>query len=89
MAVAKSPLVKTAFFGQDPNWGRIFCAVGYSGSQVDEKKTSLRLGGITVAANGVAASPDPEALQRVMTAKEILVEIDLNVGLRRGHGLDL
>lgn len=34
MSVAKSPLVKTAFFGQDPNWGRIICAVGYAGAEM-------------------------------------------------------
>ncbi|MDR3592163.1 MAG: bifunctional glutamate N-acetyltransferase/amino-acid acetyltransferase ArgJ [Negativicutes bacterium] len=80
MAIAKSPLVKTAFFGQDPNWGRIFCAAGYSGAQMDEKKMALRLGGLTIAENGVAASPDAKALQKVMAAKDIAVEVDLKVG---------
>jgi glutamate N-acetyltransferase / amino-acid N-acetyltransferase len=80
MAVAKSPLVKTAFFGQDPNWGRIFCAVGYSGAQVDEQKTSLALGGLTIAEKGVGVSTDTKELQKVMAAKDIAVEINLNIG---------
>ena len=40
-SIAKSPLVKTAFFGHDANWGRILCAVGYSGAQVDPTKAHL------------------------------------------------
>ena len=80
MAIAKSPLVKTAFFGQDPNWGRIFCAVGYSGAMVEQDKISLVIGGLTIAAGGVAADPDANALQAVMAAKDIKVEVDLGVG---------
>ncbi|MDR3564653.1 MAG: bifunctional glutamate N-acetyltransferase/amino-acid acetyltransferase ArgJ [Negativicutes bacterium] len=80
MAVAKSPLVKTAFFGQDPNWGRIFCAVGYSGAQIEQEKTSLVIGGLTVAAKGTDAKPDAAALQKVMVAKDIDVVIDLGMG---------
>jgi glutamate N-acetyltransferase/amino-acid N-acetyltransferase len=80
MAIAKSPLVKTAFFGQDPNWGRIFCAAGYSGAKLDPDKTSLVIGGLTIAANGVGATPDAKALQKVMAAKDIKVEVDLGVG---------
>jgi glutamate N-acetyltransferase/amino-acid N-acetyltransferase len=80
MAVARSPLVKTAFFGQDPNWGRILCAAGYSGAKLNPGKTALTLGGITIARDGVGVSPDVKALQKVMAAREIKVEIDLGVG---------
>lgn len=81
MAIAKSPLVKTAFFGQDPNWGRILCAAGYSGAQVDPGKATLTLGGIIVARNGMNAPvADPKALQKVMAGKDILVELELGVG---------
>lgn len=80
MAIAKSPLVKTAFFGQDPNWGRIFCAAGYSGAKLDPDKTSLTIGGLIIAADGVGAKPDAKALQTVMAAKDIKVEVDLGVG---------
>jgi len=80
MSVAKSPLVKTAFFGEDPNWGRILCAIGYSGAQVDTEKTMLKFGDLTVVENGVAGKPNSTALQKVMAAKDIRVSIDLGVG---------
>jgi glutamate N-acetyltransferase/amino-acid N-acetyltransferase len=80
MAIAKSPLVKTAFFGQDPNWGRIFCAVGYSGAQVDPGKTSLVIGGLTIAKDGAGVLPDVKALQKVMAERDIKVEVDLGQG---------
>jgi glutamate N-acetyltransferase/amino-acid N-acetyltransferase len=80
MAIAKSPLVKTAFFGQDPNWGRILCAAGYSGAKMDPAKASLALGGIVVAKGGMNAAADPKALAPVMAAKDILVEVDLGIG---------
>lgn len=80
MAVAKSPLVKTAFFGQDPNWGRILCAVGYSGAKADPAKTSLVIGGVTVVRAGLGIKPDLEALRQVMSAKEITVEVELGLG---------
>ncbi|MDT8902643.1 bifunctional glutamate N-acetyltransferase/amino-acid acetyltransferase ArgJ [Anaeroselena agilis] len=81
MSVARSPLVKTAFFGQDPNWGRILCAVGYSGATVEPAKSKLTLGGIIVAENGMnAAVSDAKALQKVMAEKDIVVEIELGTG---------
>ncbi len=80
MSVAKSPLVKTAFFGQDPNWGRILCAAGYSGAKIDPDKATLALGGIVVAKGGMNAVADAKALQKVMADKDILVELDLGVG---------
>ena len=55
MTVAKSPLVKTAFFGEDPNWGPILCAIGYSEAQVDQKNTVLKLGGITILRMGLVS----------------------------------
>lgn len=80
MAVAKSPLVKTAFFGEDPNWGRILCAVGYSGAAADPAKTSLQIGGIQVVAAGLGVQPDLEALRKAMAAGDINVDIELGLG---------
>lgn len=80
MTIAKSPLVKTAFFGQDPNWGRILCAAGYSGAKMDPAKTTLALGGIVVAKGGMNAVADAKTLAPVMAAKDILVEVDLGAG---------
>ncbi|CUH95193.1 Arginine biosynthesis bifunctional protein ArgJ [Propionispora sp. 2/2-37] len=80
MAIAKSPLVKTAFFGQDPNWGRILCAVGYSEAAVVPEKTSLDISGITIVENGLGVPYDEHALRTVMAAHDIVVNVDLAAG---------
>ncbi len=80
MAVAKSPLVKTAFFGEDPNWGRILCAVGYSGIGADPEKTSLTIGDLTIVTAGMGAQVDEEALKKIMSEHDIAVTVDLGMG---------
>lgn len=81
MAIAKSPLVKTAFFGQDPNWGRILCAVGYSGATTQLDKTSLTIGDLTIVVNGQGAVGfDTAKLKAVMAAKDIAITVDLGLG---------
>lgn len=80
MSVAKSPLVKTAFFGEDPNWGRVICAVGYAGIPMDPKTTVVKFGGILVYANGVGAACDEEALRAVMGEHDIAIDIDMGAG---------
>lgn len=80
MAVANSPLVKTAFFGEDPNWGRVICAVGYSGADMVPEKTVVKFGGITIFDCGVGAAYDSEALVKVMREKDITIDIELNMG---------
>ncbi|SFH67578.1 glutamate N-acetyltransferase [Selenomonas ruminantium] len=80
MSVAKSPLVKTAFFGEDPNWGRVICAVGYAGVSMDPQKTVVKFGDIPVYANGVGAEFDEEALRKVMAEHDIVIDIDMGAG---------
>lgn len=80
MSVAKSPLVKTAFFGEDPNWGRVICAVGYAGVPMTPEKTVVKFGGIPVYVRGTGTSFDAAALDKVMEAHDITVTIDLGVG---------
>ena len=80
MSVANSPLVKTAFFGEDPNWGRVICAVGYAGVPMNPNHTTVKFGGIPVYADGMGVSYDADALRTVMTAHDIVVEIDLKNG---------
>lgn len=80
MAIANSPLVKTAFFGEDPNWGRVICAVGYSGADMVPEKTVVKFGGITIFANGTGATYDEKALAHVMKEKDIVINIELNMG---------
>lgn len=80
MAIANSPLVKTAFFGEDPNWGRVICAVGYSGADMVPEKTVVKFGGISIFANGTGATYDEKALAHVMKQKDIVIDIELNMG---------
>lgn len=80
MSVAKSPLVKTAFFGEDPNWGRVICAVGYAGVPMDPNKTVVKFGDIPVYANGVGADYDEAELRKVMEAHDIVIGIDMGEG---------
>ena len=81
MAIANSSLVKTAFFGQDANWGRIFAAVGYSGAVVDQSRLSLRFDDVCMAVNGVFAGEDAEARgTEVLKQDEFTVSVDLGIG---------
>ncbi|MBQ9615505.1 MAG: bifunctional glutamate N-acetyltransferase/amino-acid acetyltransferase ArgJ [Selenomonadaceae bacterium] len=80
MSVAKSPLVKTAFFGEDPNWGRVICAVGYAGVPMTPEKTVVEFGGIPVYAHGVGARYDEEALRKVMSEHDIVITVDMGDG---------
>ena len=80
MSVAKSPLVKTAFFGEDPNWGRVICAVGYSGVKINPSSTVVKFGGIPVYAHSVGATYDESALKKIMVAHDITIDIELGLG---------
>lgn len=80
MTIAKSPLVKTAFFGQDPNWGRILCAVGYSEAKADPEAVALTIGGLPVVTAGQGVAGQEEALKEVMAEHDIAMTVDLGVG---------
>ena len=81
LAIANSSLVKTAFFGQDANWGRIFAAVGYSGATVDQSRLSLCFNDVYMARDGVFAGGDAEARgTEVLKMKEFSVCVDLGLG---------
>ena len=84
LAIANSPLVKTAIAGEDANWGRIVAAIGKSGERADRDKLQVRIGGVLVARNG-GRVPDydegPVAAQ--MKGQEIRIEIEL--GLAKGR----
>lgn len=80
MAIAKSPLVKTAFFGKDPNWGRIVCAAGYSGAQMEPDKVNLEIGGVRLVENGMNCNVPLESLKDIMEQHDISMKIDLGAG---------
>jgi glutamate N-acetyltransferase/amino-acid N-acetyltransferase len=80
-AVGNSPLVKTAFFGRDANWGRIVCALGRSGAVFDPDDVTVRIGGVPVFEAGMPVADDLDALLAPhMRRGEIPVDIVL------GHG---
>ena len=79
-AVLNSLLVKTAFFGEDANWGRILAAMGYAGVSFDPQKTELFIGPIKVADGGRQAEFDEDVLSDYLKEKEISMTIDLHSG---------
>lgn len=78
--IAKSPLVKTAFYGEDANWGRIVAAAGYSGEEVAPDKMSLWFGGVHVFANGTPTQYSEEAATAAMRPRDVSVKLDLGLG---------
>ncbi len=81
--IANSPLVKTAFFGCDPNVGRILMAAGSSGAAVESDKLTLAIGGVKVAARGALITAALSAAQDQMRAREFAVRLDLRLGSAR------
>ena len=83
-AVVGSSLVKAAFYGEDANWGRIACAAGYSGAQVDTAKVNLRLqsaaGEIELMRDGSGLVFDEEAAKQILQEREIFIKLDLGSG---------
>lgn len=81
MAVANSPLVKTAIAGEDANWGRVVAAVGKSGAQADRDRLSIRFGDITLAENGWRVPDYDEAeVSAYMKRPELVIGVDLGLG---------
>ena len=81
LAIANSPLVKTAVAGQDPNWGRIVAAIGKSGAAADRDRLTIRFGDITVARNGWR---DPDYREEdgaaYMLQPELIIGVDMGLG---------
>ena len=79
--MAGSNLVKTAVFGGDPNWGRILCAVGYSGVAIEPKRVSLWIGTAPIVREGQPVPGCPvEAAHRALAGKEVHLRIALGQG---------
>lgn len=81
MAIANSPLVKTAVAGEDPNWGRVVMAIGKSGAAADRDLLSIRFGDIVVAENGwVSPGYSEDAGASYMKNAELVIGVDLGLG---------
>jgi len=80
-SVATSNLVKTAFFGEDANWGRIIAAVGYSGAEVDPDRVAISFDRVAVVRNGLGTGPElEEEATAILKQPEFSVVIDLGLG---------
>lgn len=94
-AVITSTLFKSAIFGEDANWGRILCAVGYSGADFDINFVDVylrsKIGSILVCKDGSYYEFDEDMAAEILTDDEIFVDIDLNQGLydAKAWGCDL
>jgi glutamate N-acetyltransferase/amino-acid N-acetyltransferase len=81
LAIANSPLVKTAIAGEDANWGRIVMAVGKAGERADRDRLSIAIGGIAVARDGgVVPGYDETPVVNHMKGREIEITVDVGVG---------
>jgi glutamate N-acetyltransferase/amino-acid N-acetyltransferase len=81
LAVANSPLVKTAIAGSDANWGRVVMAVGKAGEKADRDRLSIAFGGIPVTRNGkLVAGYDEAVVTRHLSEREIAIAVDVGVG---------
>jgi glutamate N-acetyltransferase/amino-acid N-acetyltransferase len=80
MSIANSPLVKTAIAGEDANWGRVVMAVGKAGEKAHRDKLKIRIGGVTVAKNGMRDPAYKEAeIMPHMKGRHIVIEADVGV----------
>ncbi|MBO0750130.1 MAG: bifunctional ornithine acetyltransferase/N-acetylglutamate synthase, partial [Porphyrobacter sp.] len=81
LAVANSPLVKTAIAGEDANWGRVVMAVGKAGEPADRDKLSIGFGGTWAARDGQPlADYDETPVASHLKGREIRIEVDLGLG---------
>ncbi|MGE7675542.1 bifunctional glutamate N-acetyltransferase/amino-acid acetyltransferase ArgJ [Lysinibacillus sp. NPDC094403] len=89
--VVGSPLVKTAVFGCDANWGRIIAAVGYSGATVNPEKITIQIGGATMVENGEPVPFSEDTLIQILKMHEVKIYVSLGIGEGKGHawGCDL
>ncbi|MGN1147429.1 MAG: bifunctional ornithine acetyltransferase/N-acetylglutamate synthase [Lachnospiraceae bacterium] len=83
-SVICSSLTKAAIFGHDANWGRILCALGYSGVDFDPEKVELffqsKSGSIQIYGNGTATAYSEEEATRILSDKEVTVLVDMHMG---------
>ena len=82
--IVRSPLVKSAVFGKDPNWGRVIAAVGYSGAQVDQQCIGLAFADkssqVKLVENGQIMETSDADLKKIMGSEEIFIIVNINLG---------
>jgi len=80
LAIAGSPLVKTAVCGGDPNPGRILQAIGDAGVAFDARRTRAMLDGVAVVQDGMVTEPLPDGAAAALAGPEVLLRVDLGIG---------
>jgi glutamate N-acetyltransferase/amino-acid N-acetyltransferase len=80
MAIANSPLVKTAIYGGDPNWGRVMAAAGAAGVEFDPRRADLSLAGIPMVGAGAPLPFDEARAGEALRQREIVIRLDLHGG---------
>ncbi len=86
LAVANSPLVKTAIAGQDANWGRIVMAVGKAGEPADQNRLKISMGGVLIAEKGLRVPHyDEEHVNEHLQGSEVLIQVDLGIASGRAR----
>ena len=83
-SVINSPLVKTAMYGADANWGRVLCALGYAGQDIDAQKIEVNFisnaGEINVCKNGGNVGFSEEKAKEILLRDNIIIDVDLHIG---------
>lgn len=79
-AVAASNLVKAAVYGADPNWGRILCAAGYSGAEVDQERADIAIGQVRLMKDGDILPFDKRAASGQLAGTDVFIYVDLHLG---------
>jgi glutamate N-acetyltransferase/amino-acid N-acetyltransferase len=79
-AIAHSPLVKTALYGQELNWGRILCAVGYSGVALNPDKVTLSINGFSIFSKGRPVDSTRAEAEKAIKEHDIVIEVGLAQG---------
>ena len=79
-AVANSSLVKCAWFGGDPNWGRIMDAVGYSTARMREELVDIYFDGVIAVKNGMASATPFSKLREIVAKEKFVITVDLHLG---------
>ncbi|MGI6119970.1 MAG: bifunctional glutamate N-acetyltransferase/amino-acid acetyltransferase ArgJ [Desulfosporosinus sp.] len=79
-SICGSSLVKTALFGEDANWGRIFTAAGYAGAEFEPDKVDIFLGDLIVAQAGRGVAFPEEKAKEILGSKDILIKLNFNIG---------
>jgi glutamate N-acetyltransferase/amino-acid N-acetyltransferase len=79
-SVVRSSLVKAAVYGSDPNWGRVLCAIGYSGASVDPARVDLYVGDVQLVKGGAPVPGSREAAGEMMKQREVVFRADLHLG---------